>query len=60
MDNFLEKSQKFVQTEDNYVREFIAFQLRSFPYTPSETVNELLQRALKGEHDHKNFLINRY
>lgn len=57
MKHFLETSNKSLHIDNDYVREFITYQLSEFPHTPPETVNKLLRKALKSKYEHKISLL---
>lgn len=53
MQQFLKMASQFIQSEDTIVRDFIAFHLRDFPFTPSEMVNDQLTNALHANNEDK-------
>lgn len=57
MNKFIITSKNSLRTDDILLSEFIADQLKSYPYTPAETVNELLQRASEIDYEDKTSLL---
>lgn len=39
---YLETSANYIHSEDEIVREFIAYNLQEYPHTPAKLVNDLL------------------
>jgi len=58
MQDFFKKITEFVQSDDQIVRNFIAFHSYEFPFIPSEIVNTKLKSAISADlHDRSSILI---
>lgn len=53
MKHFLNIASEFIRSDDTIVRDFIAFHLRDFPFTPTEIVNEQLASAVQADAENK-------
>lgn len=53
MQHFLNIASQFIRSDDPIVRDFIAFHLRDFPFTPSEIVNYQLTSAVHADAENK-------
>lgn len=59
MQVFINKATEHIKSEDPIVRDFIRFQLKKFPLTPTELVNEQLRIALNAtEREQKSILLD--